>query len=90
MCFQNLEFLNCFLNFLLLISNSVSMAITCYNLRNVENCYEFIFILSSLGVSMICVSVKQSMKLESIIKENKIKKILKNKNNLLDIIDDIF
>jgi len=93
MCFKNFcnyELLNCILNFLLLISNSVSMAITCYNLRQVETYFEFILILASLGLSMVCISIKQSLKLETIIKENKIKKILMNKDNLLEIIDEIF
>jgi len=92
MCIQNIgyECLNCILNFLLLISNSMSMVITCYNLQNVESYIEFVLILVSLGISMLCVAIKQSMKLESIIKEEKIKNLIKKRGNIDEILEELF
>lgn len=92
MCIKNIDYecLNCVLNFLLLISNSMSMVITCYNLQNVESSIEFVIILSSLGISMLCVAIKQSMKLESIIKEEKIKNLIKKRDNIDELIEELF
>ena len=92
MCLKNIDYecLNCVLNFLLLMTNSISMVITCYNLQNVESYIEFVIILSSLGVSMLCVAIKQSMKLESIIKEEKIKNLIKKRDNIDELIEELF
>ena len=92
MCIQFIDYecLNCFLNFLLLITNSISMVITCYNLQNVESSMEFIIILSSLGLSMLCLAIKQSMKLESIIKVEKIKNLIKKRDNIDELIEELF
>jgi len=92
MCIKNIEYecLNCVLNFLLLISNSMSMVITCYNLQNVESPTEFVLILVSLGISMLSVAIKQSMKLESIIKVEKIKNLIKKRDNIDELIEELF
>lgn len=92
MCIKNIdyEFLNCILNFMLLSTNSMSMVITCYNLQNVESTIEFILILISLGISMLCIAIKQSMKLESIIKEEKIKRLIKKRDNIDELLEELF
>jgi len=92
MCIKNIdyEFLNCILNFLLLSTNSMSMVITCYNLQNVESTIEFVLILISLGISMLCIAIKQSMKLESIIKEEKIKRLVKKRDNIDELLEELF
>lgn len=92
MCIKNIdyEFLNCILNFMLLSTNSMSMVITCYNLQNVESTVEFILILISLGISMLCIAIKQSMKLESIIKEEKIKRLIKKRDNIDELLEELF
>jgi len=68
----------------------MSMVITCYNLQNVESCIEFVLILISLGISMLCVAIKQSMKLESVIKEEKIKNLIKKRDNIDELIEELF
>ena len=88
--FIDYECLNCVLNFLLLITNSISMVITCYNLQNVESSMEFVIILTSLGISMLCIAIKQSMKLESIIKVEKIKNLIKKRDNIDELIEELF
>ena len=83
------EIINCVLNFILLFTNSVSMSMTMYNLKLVENTIEFSLVLGSLILSMLCVALKQSLNLEKMIKLTKIKKIIQNRENLEDIIEDV-
>lgn len=77
-------FLNCFLNFLLLISNSVSMSMTMYNLKEIKDTIEFGIILSSLITSMFCVAIKQSTGIEKYIKIERIKHLVNNKDIVLE------
>ena len=81
----NLEIIGCILNFLILLSNSLSMGMTCYGLSNHENLIEKTISLVSLSVSIICVSIKQSLHIEEKIKKKRIKEAIKNKKQFMDI-----
>ena len=80
----NLEITSCILNFCILISNSLSMAMTCYNLHGSEFT-EAIISIVSLSISIICVSIKQSLHLEEKIKNKKIQSMIDNKKLFIDI-----
>ena len=81
----NLEITSCVLNFLILVSNSLSMGMTCYGLSSNENVIEKIISIVSLSVSIVCVSIKQSLHIEEKIKKKRIKEAIENKQNFMDI-----
>lgn len=70
-CFSKIcpyELINCILNFCILFSNSISMALTCYNLKEITEASILYLTLGALITSMFCVSVKQASGIERYVK----------------------
>ena len=66
------------------LSNSVSMSMTMYNLKEIINTIEFGIILTSLITSMLCVAIKQSTGIEKYIKIERIRHLINNKDIVLE------
>ena len=79
----NLEIVSCVLNFLILISNSVSMSMSLINL-NSSHMVEMVITIVSLSTSIICVSIKQSSHIEEKIKNKKIRDYISNEKMFID------